>query len=77
MIMAVWRFSIPLAFRSPLIPIGIPAKKSKAIPIMPMSSSSLKRKWEFKMFVGVIHQQTIKGMNAANVSSNPKIPVSG
>ena len=73
---AVRSFSILLAFRSPLIPIGIPAKKSKVIPTKPMSSSNLKTKLEFKMFVGVMHQQIIKGMNTANANSNPKIPIS-
>ena len=69
-------FIILFAIIIPIIPTGIPTSKIMPLPPMPIISSNLNKELEFRMFVGVLDHQTIKGMTKHIASSNPKIILS-
>ncbi len=69
-------FIILFAIIIPIIPTGIPTNKIMPLPQMTIIFSNLNKELEFRMFVGVLDHQTIKGMTKHIASSNPKIILS-
>ena len=66
-------FIILFALIIPITPTGIPASNIRTLPKIPIVSSRLNKELEFKIFVGVLDHQIIKGITKTNVNCNPKI----
>ena len=68
-IVGILRFSNFFALTMPKTPTGIPVQKNKPLPLIPTISNNPNQKLEFRIFVGVILHQPIKGINITNINS--------